>query len=215
MALFQKLRISLLFAIAIAIFASTDACATVYDFTIAHADPYNCYVFGAFHGCDSIFAGLVPGSANAGDEYDYHVTFDSPVHVSGSSIENFVFVEVYDTKTNNFTPSSGPFAFTTTLNMIGYVGPSGPLVGPATVTNEDQFFAVGGFFGVPNAGFSLTGFDAKIQVLTTDPNALLGTLIGADSIPPAPAVPEPITLSLFGAGLAGAFAIRRRKKQLT
>jgi hypothetical protein len=31
---------------------------------------------------------------------------------------------------------------------------------------------------------------------------------------PGTSVPEPITLSIFGAGLAGAFAARRRRKKI-
>jgi hypothetical protein len=44
-------------------------------------------------------------------------------------------------------------------------------------------------------------------------NANIGaTLFGFQAVDPPARVPEPITLSLFGAGLAGAAAMRRRKK---
>lgn len=37
---------------------------------------------------------------------------------------------------------------------------------------------------------------------------------GGGTVGPASAVPEPVTVSLFGAGLAGAVAMRRRRKKL-
>jgi hypothetical protein len=40
---------------------------------------------------------------------------------------------------------------------------------------------------------------------------LTGLTVNGVNLLPAAAVPEPITLSLFGAGVAGAFAMRRRK----
>ena len=59
-------------------------------------------------------------------------------------------------------------------------------------TADDAFFA--GDISNPNGGNALTG------------------RIGAVDPPPTTRVPEPFTLSLFGAGLAGAVAMRRRKK---
>lgn len=57
----------------------------------------------------------------------------------------------------------------------------------------------------------LTGFDMMITSQVGDANPLFTSL--PPPTPPGPiGVPEPLTLSLFGAGLVGSIAIRRRKR---
>jgi len=88
-----------------------------------------------------------------------------------------------------------------------------------------------GFFSIANAGdlaalfASLTGTDtATFTLFDIDPydnfydftqgvdGSLINVGTGPVIVPPTNGVPEPITLSLFGAGLAGAVAMRRRRK---
>ncbi len=88
-----------------------------------------------------------------------------------------------------------------------------------------------GFFSIANitdlAGLfaSLTGTDtATFTLFDTDPydnfydftrgvdGGLINVGTGPVVVPPSNGVPEPMTLSLFGAGLAGAVAVRRRRK---
>jgi hypothetical protein len=54
------------------------------------------------------------------------------------------------------------------------------------------------------AGSGQASFDGNV-----DAYSINGTTFNFD----ATAVPEPLTLSVFGAGVAGAFAARRRKKK--
>jgi hypothetical protein len=57
----------------------------------------------------------------------------------------------------------------------------------------------------------LTGFDMMITSQVGNDNPLFTT--APPPPPPTPGVPEPLTLALFGAGLAGSIAIRRRRNR--
>jgi hypothetical protein len=66
--------------------------------------------------------------------------------------------------------------------------------------------------------YDLTGSyecDNGFQQFNPDGSAIPSSCSGVDAIiSPLTATPEPQTLSLFGAGLVGAAAFRRRKKRL-
>jgi uncharacterized protein DUF4082/PEP-CTERM motif-containing protein len=87
-------------------------------------------------------------------------------------------------------------AFTQDLATSLFTGQGGTgTVDPNIILVEDQYSNFNDAFSFPN---------------TTDHTA--GAWLGGNFIFGATAVPEPLTLSIFGAGFVGAVAMRRRKK---
>ncbi len=100
---------------------------------------------------------------------------------------------------------------------IGLVNAEGPALRWENVFNIPASYTVAGenVFALQLEDHGgATGFDMMITSQVGDNNPIFTT--APPPPPPAPSsstgVPEPITLSLFGAGVAGAIAIRRRKK---
>ncbi|TKB07291.1 PEP-CTERM sorting domain-containing protein [Desulforhopalus sp. IMCC35007] len=70
------------------------------------------------------------------------------------------------------------------------------------------------FSGTFNGLIDVSEFDsdARLQFRVTDNNGFLGSWAGIDNVSVSP-VPEPTTILLFGAGLAGLIAVQRRKQK--
>jgi len=109
-------------------------------------------------------------------------SFDMPVQVGNSEAGYYVNMGLYS---NNGTNSSNATS-ATELESIGIAVSSGPTSG---VIYDGANLAAGYY----DIGYSLTG----------GPDPKLGLTLKA---------PEPVTISIFGAGLLGAAAMRRRKK---
>jgi len=108
-------------------------------------------------------------------------------------------VALFENSGNNFDSSDVPITCSPTgVIPIVHVGIGGSI----TDYNDSGMILNTGGIDPPSCGASNEALGWRL-IGTTDFNNT-GNQIG---------VPEPITLSLFGAGLAGALAIRRRKKK--
>jgi hypothetical protein len=91
----------------------------------------------------------------------------------------------------------------------------GPASGFSAFQNSEalSFAAVAGALG--DSGYDVNANDTYVFTLEAFNKA--GALLGTNTINvvagKGAAVPEPVTLSLFGAGLAGLTVMRRRKKR--
>jgi hypothetical protein len=152
--------------------------------------------------------GALSGGArylNAGDHVTVHVDFTSPVHVPGSDTGNVVYVLLPDSRYVGGAALPGPNAATVTTTMSGYAGPLNPYTTYRGST-LNGYVASGGFccgYGVPNAGYSLTGVTAEFDILTSDLYPVASDYWGYSVT--LPATPE--VLSSFPGGTAGHPAI--------
>ena len=87
--------------------------------------------------------------------------------------------------------------------------------GSTQVINIPEAGTTGGGGSLDFVGF--TDFGASITSVSITSGNGSGDFIGVDdvrflAVPSSTTVPEPITVSIFGAGFAGVAALRRRKK---
>lgn len=91
----------------------------------------------------------------------------------------------------------------------------GPLTDLTLGFNGFAFNTAGGFFNVNYDAAQSAYFEWAQELLATLAGGIQPVTFNAHSIPdvdqPTP-IPEPVTLTIFGAGLGGAIIIRRRKK---
>jgi hypothetical protein len=113
--------------------------------------------------------------------------------------------------------------FPTSPELVDTLGFSfGSTIGPFNIYEDDGLFDEGSVYdcgaqyciigpGALDVSTDEPSFTAFDRTPFIDPNS---QAVAIDfSITPASAVPEPLTLSLFGAGVAGAAALRRRKSR--
>jgi len=117
----------------------------------------------------------------------------------------------------------GPGTYTIGLSLGGpiYSGiTDGAVVSWGTGPNDSKTFTLA---GLQEADYNFTVKLTQPEAFTiadqgiSDNTDIGATLFGINIVDPprGESVPEPVTISLFGAGLAGAVAMRRRRKKAT
>jgi hypothetical protein len=101
------------------------------------------------------------------------------------------------------------YTLNTSTGAATDIGPTVPSEGGIDGLVEEDGVLYGGFTsnGLPPSAFYSIDPTTGASTFLTGQNPAVGLVYGL-----APTVPEPFTLSIFGAGLAGAAALRRRRK---
>lgn len=160
-------------------------------------------IFTTDEGMDGNFAGLSFGNKKKGVLWQ---DFD----VSGLSKIEISFDWVFD-----FSDStSKKDVFATVLQDAADKPLSIISVEKLKTTGSNGNTGTGLWYGTFTDIFDITGIttsDARLQFSLTDKNGALYSRAGIDNVVVNP-VPEPATVLLFGIGLAGLVAVRRRKQ---
>lgn len=170
----------------------------------------------------SALIGFVPSTANAsliGDTVAAQYVVNSPSNVlinEGTAVvgNGVEFPHAIDDNLQyDFDANSVTISFDNGQEIVFAGVFSGPafedLTNPFTYAALDPASTMPGF-DASRLSLSDGTVIANLQMLSLVP----GQKLIIDFVPTSTAVPEPLTLSLFGAGLAGAVAMRRRKKKV-
>jgi hypothetical protein len=196
-----------------AIGAAAPAGATTYNETIAF-DPTS-LTCGDFDGdklCTQVVQFGSVNPANPGDIYNVTVTMSSALTVPGSRYQDLVLVNLLQPGATFGPGAIGPYVAKSHITMSGYAGPPNPISGGGTTAWDQGYLALAGFgggYGVPNAGFSLTGLTAQIKLVTPDSNGLQAVAFTISQ-----GIPEPATWAMMILGLGAAGGILRRRARL-
>ena len=131
------------------------------------------------------------GSRNAvtGDTFTVHVDFQDRLYVGGSATSSIFTVEVIDGSALLGGGAPGPYLSNGHLDMLGYLGPPSPFEDTTQIASNFGYVAGSGFCcSTPNSGFSLTGADADIEVLSDSIRPLVAIAAGFGVV--LPATPE-------------------------
>jgi hypothetical protein len=189
--------------------ASAPASAADYVFDVAaKVADLQCFSNGSDRNCFVLFA-VTPPSDNVGDNYFVNATFDGPVFVPKSSGFGYAYTTFNDQFVTPFD-INGTNNVRSSLVMTDFSGQGAPNSGPYLLLNRSNYVAIGGYDAV-NPGFSFTGFNASIHLLSHNPNSLVALSVGYF----VRGVPEPATWALMLMGFGGmGVALRRRRSQV-
>jgi hypothetical protein len=174
-----------LLAGAFALLHGGEAQAVTRDYSI-YFDPATttCGFFVRAGICSTSQTFAAPVSANAGDVFHIQVTtpLGAPMVVPGSATSNGIYVDAYDAGATLGPGGPGPIqtrasviplGLITTANVAPYVN--------STTSRSFDYLGTSGYsavYGTPNDGFSVTGIDARLTVLTPDPLPTIGVSAG-------------------------------------
>lgn len=135
-----------------------------------------------------------PITAQAGDTFHINANFGAGgVHVPGSNVSNSIGVFLIDQGTAPVT--FGPDVSNGTVTLFnetpkGLPTPEGSTT-PLTIATNRGYIAGADYgievpgYGVPNDGFSVSGFEADLDIVTGDPTPLFGyAVLYSYGIPP-------------------------------
>jgi len=174
---------------------------------------------GAACGSPTILA--LPVTASVGDIFNVQVTTlaGAPIVVPGSAVSNGIYVSFYDALATFENGGPGPVTARSSVVPFGVTTttPVGPPFGGLFLQSFSYgYLAAAGYstvYGAPNNGFSVTGFNASLEVVTPDELPTIGISVGYYWTPSdAPGVPEPATWALLIVGLGGVGAMLRRQR---
>jgi len=198
--------------------APTKAAAATYTYTetINPTTAFAC----ASGDCYAILAAFAPfGSTagptlNAGDVVDINVTFSTPFSVGGATGASAIFGAVLDADYYDCAgvdlaacvPETSDLATSTETILGENAG------GPAIVTGDNfsnpGFYVAFAYANGPDSGFTVTGFDATLDIANSDPSPIAAVAIESELV--STTVPEPGTIVLTFSGLGLLFALRKR-----
>lgn len=182
---------------------ASNATATVYTYDLAVDNAAaTCGVSGDVRYCENFYA-VTPASDNVGDQYKFNITFDQREYVPGSATNSSLFVGFYDSMAS-YNAVHHDASESQTSSVVGYLGPPGLITSFSYA--YDGYYGVVGFFTSPNPGFSVTGLNSTVDVLTQDPFPLGGLVVAWQAT-----IPEPATWAMMLTGLALVGATLRRK----
>jgi hypothetical protein len=127
---------------------------------------------------------VAPITTAAGDHFVVNVTSALPIQVPGSSTQNSLFVDAFDTAATLGPGAPGGILGSYQMTPTGFVAAPGqppPLVGPFTQDRTNDYIGFVGYccgYGVPDSGFSMTGVTADLTVITADPRPIIGYSVG-------------------------------------
>jgi hypothetical protein len=160
------------------------ASAAVRDYSI-HFDPATTTCgFYVRSGVCSTATLITPVTAVAGDVFHIQVTTSqgAPLVVPGSSESNGIYVDVYDRNATFGPGGPGPIEANSILLPLGLVTSANvPPDVNSSLSRSFDYAATAGYtatYGTPNNGFSVTGMDATITVVTPDPLPTVGVSAG-------------------------------------
>jgi hypothetical protein len=199
--------------------APTKAGATTYTYTdtINPTTAFTC----AGGGCFAILQTYAPifGSTgptlHAGDIVDINVTFSTPFSVGAATGASAIYGAVLDANYyycagvpggTCVTPETSDLA-TSTETIVGE-NTGGPTIVTGNNFSNPGFYVAFAYASGPDPGFSVTGFDATLDISNSDPSPIAAVAVESELVPAA--TPEPGTIGLTFSGLGLLFALRKR-----
>jgi hypothetical protein len=181
---------------------------TVDPTTASCGSPGNCFIILTVY---SPFTNTVGPTLKAGDVVDINVTFSSPWTVAAATGQSAIFGAVLDENyytclgvgTGTCLPETSDLA-TSTETIVGE-NAGGPIVTTGNNYAQSGFYVAYANVIGPNPGFTLTGFDATLTLVNSDPSPLAVVAVEIQALN-APE-PGPIVLTLMGLGLL--FSLRK------
>jgi hypothetical protein len=195
--------------------APTKAGATTYTYTetinsTTATCGSGCFLLAVY----SPFTGTTGPTLKAGDIVDLNVTFSTPFTVGAATGASAIFGAVLDTNYYNCAgvnlpaclPETSDLA-TSTETILGE-NAGGPTIVTGDNFSNPGFYVAFAYANGPDPGFTVTGFDATLNIVNSDPFPVTAVAIESELV--SSPTPEPGTIVLTFSGLGLLFALRKR-----